>query len=83
MDFTLSEIRVFLNGLQDNTRVGPRWKRLANRKIQEVEESIRRARRLKSLLEHLLQCRCVSLRVCVQRLSFNPNLLLIARPKCS
>ena len=57
MGFTLSEIKVFLNGLRDDAPVGPRWKKLAHRKIQEVEESIQRSRRLKSLLEHLLHCR--------------------------
>src|SRR5216684_2622428 len=35
MGFTLSEIKVFLNGLQDDAPVGPRWKRLAHRKILE------------------------------------------------
>jgi MerR family transcriptional regulator, redox-sensitive transcriptional activator SoxR len=79
MGFTLSEIRVFLNGLQDNTPIGPRWKKLAHRKIQEVEESIRRSRRLKSLLEHLVHCRCVSLQVCVQRLRISTNMRLIER----
>jgi DNA-binding transcriptional MerR regulator len=59
--FTLREIKVFLNGLPDDAPVGPRWKKLAHRKIQEVERSIQRARRLKSLLEHLLHCQCISL----------------------
>jgi MerR family transcriptional regulator, redox-sensitive transcriptional activator SoxR len=84
MGFTLSEIKVFLNGLRDDAPVGPRWKKLAHRKIQEVEGSILRARRLKSLLEHLLHCRCASLRVCVERLSLSPRLRLIgsfAKPK--
>jgi hypothetical protein len=35
--------------------------------------------RLKSLLEQLLHCRCVSLQVCVERLSLSPNLRLIRR----
>lgn len=77
MGFTLSEIKVFLDGLRDDAPVGPRWKKLAHRKIQEVEGSILRARRLKSLLEHLLHCRCVSLQVCVERLSLSPGLRLI------
>ena len=84
MGFTLSEIKVFLNGLRDNTPVGPSWKNLARQKIQEVEGSILRARRLKSLLEHLLLCRCASLQVCVERLSLSPRLRLIgsvAKPK--
>src|SRR6266853_2314780 len=79
MGFSLDEIKLFLNGLRDDAPVGPRWKRLAHRKIQEVEENIRRARRLKSLLEHLLQCRCISLQVCVRRLSLSPNLRSIRR----
>jgi MerR family redox-sensitive transcriptional activator SoxR len=72
MGFTLREIKVFLNGLRDDAPVGPRWKKLANRKIEEVDASIKRALRLKALLEHLLGCRCASLRVCVQRLSLSP-----------
>ena len=81
MGFTLSEIKVFLNGLRDDAPVGPRWKKLAHRKIQEVKGSILRARRLKSLLEHLLHCRCASLQICVERLSLSPSprLRLIGR----
>jgi MerR family transcriptional regulator, redox-sensitive transcriptional activator SoxR len=79
MGFTLSEIKVFLNGLRDDAPVGPRWKKLAHRKIQEVERGIQRARRLKSLLEHLLHCRCISLEVCVKRLNLSPSLRLIGR----
>lgn len=79
MGFTLSEIKVFLNGLRDDAPVGPRWKQLARRKIQEVKGSIQRAQRLKSLLEHLLQCRCASLQICVKRLSLSPNLRRIGR----
>lgn len=79
MGFTLSEIKLFLEALRNDAPVGPRWKTLAHRKIQEVEESIRRARRLKSLLEHLLHCRCSSIHICVERLSLSSNLRLIAR----
>src|SRR6266436_93726 len=79
MGFTLSEIKVFLNGLRDDAPVGPRWKKLARRKIQEVEWSIQRSCLLKSLLEHLLHCRCISLEVCVKRVSLSPNLRLIGR----
>jgi MerR family redox-sensitive transcriptional activator SoxR len=82
MGFTLSEIKLFLNGLRDAAPVGSRWKKLAKRKIKEVDVSIRRARCLRSLLEHLLECRCASLQVCVQRLSLSPNLRSIAgRPR--
>ena len=78
MGFTLSEIKLFLNGPRDNAPVGPRWKKLAHRKIREVDENIQRSLLLKSLLENLLHCRCASLQVCVQRLSLSPNLRLVA-----
>ena len=74
MGFTLAETKVFLNGLKSDTPVGPRWKKLAHRKIQEVLINMQRERRLKSLLEHLLHCRCASLNICVQRLMLSPRL---------
>ena len=69
MGFTLGEIKLFLSGLRENTPVGPRWKKLAHQKIKEVQEAIERSLQLKSLLQHLLQCHCASLQVCVERLS--------------
>jgi MerR family transcriptional regulator, redox-sensitive transcriptional activator SoxR len=74
MGFTLSEIKLFLSGLRDNMPVGPRWKKLAARKLHEVEHNIARSLRLKSLLKGLLQCHCASLQVCVQCLSLSPKL---------
>ena len=79
MGFTLDEIKLFLHGLRDNSPVGPRWKKLAHRKIGQINNSIQRSIRLKSLLQHLLQCRCASLQICVQRLSLSPSLRQIAR----
>jgi len=79
MGFTLNETRVFLDGLRDDAPVGPRWKKLAHRKILEVDDSIRRSKQLKSLLEHLLNCHCASLQICVQRLSLSPRLRSVIR----
>jgi MerR family redox-sensitive transcriptional activator SoxR len=82
MDFTLGEIKLFLQGLRENCPVGPRWKKLAHRKIAEIDENLQRSIRLKSFLQNLLHCRCASLQICVQRLSLSPNLRRIAgRPK--
>ena len=77
MGFTLDEIKLFLRDLRDKAPVGARWRKLAHRKIKEVEETIRRSRRLRLLLEHLLQCHCASLQVCVERLRLSPSLRLI------
>jgi len=74
MGFTLQEIRIFLTGLGDRSPVGRRWKNLARRKIKEVEATIEHSQRLKGLLEHLLDCRCPSLQVCVDLLRLNADL---------
>ena len=83
MGFTLSEIKLFLSGLRDKAPVGPRWRKLASRKIKEVDETIVRCCRLKSLLEHLVRCHCASLQVCVERLSLSPNLSFALNKKAS
>jgi len=77
MDFSLKEIKIFLSGLNDKTPVGKRWQKLAHLKIRQIDKTLVRAHRLKSLLEHLLQCRCASLRECVERLSLSPKLRLM------
>ncbi|HYL62864.1 MAG TPA: MerR family transcriptional regulator [Candidatus Methylomirabilis sp.] len=81
MGFSLGEIKLFLHDLRENVPVGPRWKKLAQRKIKEVEENIQRSLLLKSLLESLLHCRCASLQMCVQRLSLSPRVRLLAQRK--
>jgi MerR family transcriptional regulator, redox-sensitive transcriptional activator SoxR len=78
MGFTLGEIQIFLNGLRGNAPVGPRWRKLAHRKIKDVKHTIERAHKLKTLLEHLLQCQCASLQVCVERLSLSRRLKQIS-----
>jgi MerR family redox-sensitive transcriptional activator SoxR len=74
MGFTLAEIKLFLSGLHDNTPVGARWKKLATRKLIEVEQNIARSFQLKSLLQGLLHCHCPSLQFCVNCISLSPKL---------
>jgi MerR family redox-sensitive transcriptional activator SoxR len=74
MGFTLAEIKLFLSGLRDNTPVGPRWKKLAARKLTEVEQTIARSLKLKSLLQGLRHCHCASLQQCVRALGLSQNL---------
>lgn len=81
MGFSIAEIRLFLNGLSAKTPVGPRWRRLAQNKIREVDIAMDRSRRLKLLLSHLLGCRCGSLKICVERLKLSPNLQLLHRSR--
>jgi MerR family redox-sensitive transcriptional activator SoxR len=79
MGFTLGEIKIFLSGLRDDVPVGSRWKKLADRKIKEVERTIERSMRLKLLLRHLMSCSCASLRTCVERLRLSENLEAIRK----
>ena len=79
MGFRLSEIKLFLAGLRDEAPIGPRWRKFALRKLTEVDETLKRNLRLKSLLQHLLRCNCGSLKVCVERLRLSPNLKLIRK----
>jgi MerR family redox-sensitive transcriptional activator SoxR len=74
MGFSLPEISIFLSGLRDDVPVGPRWRKLTGRKLEEVERSIERSLKLRTLLEHLLRCRCASLRVCIEKLNLSPRL---------
>ena len=74
MGFSLSEIKLFLSGLRDKAPVGPRWKKLATKKLLEVENSIARSVRLKTLLQRLRHCRCRSLKQCVTALGLSENL---------
>src|ERR1700722_2597222 len=40
MGFTLPEISIFLRGLGADVPVGPRWRNLTGRKLEELERSI-------------------------------------------
>ena len=81
MDFTLSEIKLFLNGLKESAPVGPRWRKFAHRKMKEVDRNLRRLRQLQSLLEHLLECHCATLNTCMERLALSSELNSLGRPK--
>ncbi len=78
MGFSLNEIRIFLSGIRESAPVGPRWKKLAARKIAELRELVVRARRLEKLMRGLSHCHCSSLHECVQRLDLSPNRRAIA-----
>ena len=78
MGFSLPEIKLFLNGLRNNAPVGPRWKKLAAKKLSEVEAGIARSLRLKTLLQCLLRCRCASLNQCVTALGLSESLRFVS-----
>jgi len=73
MGFSLDDIRMFLSGIRETAPVGPRWKKLAERKILDLRQLVARARRLEKLMRGLSHCHCSSLHECVQRLELSPN----------
>jgi MerR family redox-sensitive transcriptional activator SoxR len=77
MDFTLAEIKLFLNGFREGTPVSARWRKLTTRKIAELQQRLAFTRRLLNLLERLQHCHCVQLHQCVTGLSLSPRLLAI------
>ncbi len=83
MDFTLAEIKLFLNGFRENTPVSQRWRKLTTRKISELQQRLHFTQRLLDLLQRLQHCRCVQLHQCITGLSLSPRLqaLRISRNK--
>lgn len=57
--FTIAELRTLLQGFGDTTRPAERWRRLAERKLPELDAIIARARGMKRLLRVGLTCGCM------------------------
>jgi DNA-binding transcriptional MerR regulator len=74
MDFTLAEIKLFLNGFREGTPVSLRWQKLTTRKIAELRQRLAFTRHLLTFLELLQKCRCVDLHQCVAALGLSPRL---------
>lgn len=62
--FTLAEIGTLLSGFSDETPPSERWRRLAGRKLPQIEEMIARAQEMRRVLEDGLACGCVRLEDC-------------------
>jgi MerR family transcriptional regulator, redox-sensitive transcriptional activator SoxR len=62
--FTISEIRMLLDGFSEDTPPSERWRVLAREKLPEVDALIERALGMKDLLERGLRCECLSLEDC-------------------
>jgi MerR family transcriptional regulator, redox-sensitive transcriptional activator SoxR len=62
--FTISEIRMLLDGFSEDTPPSERWRVLAREKLPEVEALVERALGMKNLLERGLRCECLRLEEC-------------------
>lgn len=67
--FTIAEIRQLVRGFADGTPASVRWRKLAGRKIAEMDALIQHAQGVKLMLQAGLRCRCLTLEECGQALS--------------
>jgi len=70
--FTLAEVRTLFEGLEPGATPVSRWKELAEAKLPEIEDQIRRAEAMRHLLHEGLRCDCITLESCglvLERLS--------------
>jgi MerR family redox-sensitive transcriptional activator SoxR len=66
--FTLAECRELFNGFRDDAPLSSRMRKLAGKKIAELDALSRRVALMKELLENSLRCKCVDLRECGRRI---------------
>ena len=62
--FTVAEIKTLLSGFARRTPPGPRWRKLAERKLGELEARIAEVERMKRVLEAVTRCECPTLEEC-------------------
>jgi len=66
--FTLKEIRQLLAGFRPETPASERWRRLADRKIVELDELAARVHAMRDLLRRMQACPCETLEECGKRM---------------
>jgi DNA-binding transcriptional MerR regulator len=64
LGFTLEEIKTLLGTFRIDKNPSRQCQQMAHMKIQELEELMRKAERMKQILAHGLSCQCTSLNSC-------------------
>ena len=62
--FSLAEMRRLLHGFRDGTAASERWRELARKKQQDLDEQIARLQTMREYVDRVLQCQCVELTDC-------------------
>jgi MerR family transcriptional regulator, redox-sensitive transcriptional activator SoxR len=62
--FSVSETRTFLNGFPIGTRPATRWRAMAKRKLEELDELTTRLGQMRALLNASFNCECQRLEDC-------------------
>jgi MerR family redox-sensitive transcriptional activator SoxR len=67
--FTLGEIRELFFGFMVGTHPNARWEALAQQKLDELDEQLRRIQTMQALLREGLRCGCLTMEQCTIWLS--------------
>jgi MerR family redox-sensitive transcriptional activator SoxR len=62
--FTVAEIKTLVSGVARRTPPGQRWRRLAERKLVELEERLAEVERMRRVLNAVTRCECPTLEDC-------------------
>jgi MerR family transcriptional regulator, redox-sensitive transcriptional activator SoxR len=62
--FSLAETKTLISGFSEEVPPSERWRRMAERKLPEVEERLRRAEQMRDLLLRGMDCDCLTLDEC-------------------
>jgi MerR family redox-sensitive transcriptional activator SoxR len=62
--FTVAEIRTLLSGFARRTPPGPRWRKLAESKLTELDVRLAEVLQMKRVLETVTRCDCPTLEEC-------------------
>jgi MerR family redox-sensitive transcriptional activator SoxR len=69
--FTLSETKLLIHGFPENTPASTRWKRMASKKIRELDVALTKTKAMRDMLEAMTSCRCRRLEQCAEGLERN------------
>lgn len=64
--FTIAETRQLLRGVSRRTPPGPRWRAQATKKLEEVEERLSEAKRMRAVLRAMMGCECPTFEDCTR-----------------
>jgi len=66
--FTLDEIRYLFFGFQTRVPPSERWRKMADKKLAELEQMMKRIQTMQELLKRMPNCRCNGLEECGEKI---------------
>jgi MerR family redox-sensitive transcriptional activator SoxR len=66
--FTIREIKSLFRDFGPDVAASTRWRRMADGKLRELEESLRRTELMRSVLQAMLKCGCATLEQCGEQI---------------